>query len=65
MQIYVKEWPNRAATLYTETGEELCTFPGIDAALALCPDGDATLGDLLDRHDIGALRTLIDACRAV
>jgi hypothetical protein len=44
MQIYVKEWPNRAATLYAEIGEELWTFSSLER---------------LERGDIGALRVLM------
>lgn len=61
MQIYIKEWPNRAATLYSEGGEELWTFASIESALALCLDGTAALRELLDRGDIGTLRALFDA----
>jgi hypothetical protein len=59
MQIYVKEWPNRAATLYTEAGEELWTFPNIESAMALCVDWAAPLREILDRGDVGSLRTLL------
>lgn len=61
MQIYVKEWPNRAATLYSDMGEELWTFASIDSALARCLDVTAALGDLPDRGDVGMLRALFDA----
>lgn len=59
MQIYVKEWPNRAATLYTEAGEELWTFPSIESAMALCADWSATFREMLERGDIGSLHALI------
>jgi hypothetical protein len=60
MQIYVKEWPNRAATLYAETGEELWTFSSLESAMALCVEGGcAALGEMLERGDIGALRVLM------
>ncbi|MBK8162514.1 MAG: hypothetical protein IPK65_05020 [Gammaproteobacteria bacterium] len=64
MQIYVKEWPNRAATLYTEAGEELWTFPSIESATALCLDRSAALGEILGRGDIGSLRALIGGLTA-
>ncbi|MCC6208267.1 MAG: hypothetical protein IT488_08950 [Gammaproteobacteria bacterium] len=60
MRIYVKEWPNRAATLYSDAGEELCTFPSIESALALCLEGAVALNELLGRGDIGAPSARID-----
>lgn len=64
MRIYIKEWPNRAATLYTEAGEELCTFPGLDAALVFCQDARVALADLLERGDIETLRAVAGARHA-
>jgi hypothetical protein len=60
MQIYVKLWPNRAATLYTEAGEELWTFPSLEGAMALCLDYSITLGEALKRGDIDSLRALLN-----
>jgi hypothetical protein len=59
MQIYIKEWPNRAATLYTEAGEELWTFPSLDSAMASWAEGAAALGEMLDCGDVGLLHALI------
>lgn len=59
MQIYVKEWPNRAATLYSEAGEELWTFPSLESAMAACLERSASLGELQERGDIGSLHALI------
>lgn len=61
MQIYVKEWPNRAATLYSEAGEELWTFPSLDSALALCREWSGAPGERDGRGDLGALRALLQA----
>lgn len=36
MDIYVKEWPNRAVTLFTDSGEELCTCPDMESAARAC-----------------------------
>jgi hypothetical protein len=60
MQIYIKEWPNRAATLYTEAGEELWTFFSLDSAMALWAEASTVLGRTLDSGDIGRLHALID-----
>ena len=59
MQIYIKEWPNRAATLYTEAGEELWTFPSLESAMALWAEGSAALGETLAGGDAGLLHALI------
>jgi hypothetical protein len=60
MQIYVKLWPNRAATLYSEAGEELWTFPSLEGAMALCLDRSIALGEALERGDIASLRVLLN-----
>jgi hypothetical protein len=59
MQIYVKEWPNRAATLYTDTGEELWTFPSIESAMAMCAGCAAPLGERLDPVEAGMLSIMM------
>ncbi|MGE0289836.1 MAG: hypothetical protein AB7I42_26855 [Bradyrhizobium sp.] len=65
MQIYVKEWPNRAATLYTEAGEELWTFPSLESALALYVDWSFALGERPDCGDICSLHALTGGQAAV
>jgi hypothetical protein len=60
VQIYVKLWPNRAATLYTEAGEELWTFPSLEGAMALCLDCSVTLGEALLRGDVDSLYALLN-----
>jgi hypothetical protein len=61
MQIYVKEWPNRAATLYTEAGEELWTFPNLESAMSLWTAlrEETAAADEMS-GDIGLLHALID-----
>ena len=38
MTFYIKAWPDRSATLMTETGHILWTFPTLDEAMAACRD---------------------------
>ena len=62
MQIYVKEWPNRAATLYTEAGEELWTFPDLESAMTLWTALRVERAAAADEMagDIGLLHALIE-----
>jgi hypothetical protein len=36
MNFYIKEWENRTATLMTDTGQVLWTFPSKAEAYAIC-----------------------------
>ena len=36
MQYYVKEWPDRTATLVAEDGHDLTTFPSLEQAVMAC-----------------------------
>jgi len=38
MNFYIKEWPDRSATLMTIAGHQLFTFKNIDSALTACGD---------------------------
>lgn len=52
-----KGWPNRPATLYAGTREELWTFPSIESAMVLCMDWSVALGEARERGGIGSLHT--------
>jgi len=36
MRVFIKEWPNKTATLLTETGKVVWTFSNIEAARTAC-----------------------------
>jgi len=38
MNFYIKEWPDRSASLMTAAGRQLFTFKSVDSALAACGD---------------------------
>ena len=38
MNFYIKEWPDRTASLMTAAGQRLFTFKSIDSAMAACGD---------------------------
>lgn len=38
MNFYIKEWPDRSASLMTAAGRQLFTFKSIDSALTACGD---------------------------
>jgi len=38
MNLYIKEWPNKTATLMLENGTVMFTFHSVDDALQTCKD---------------------------
>lgn len=38
MNFYIKEWPDRSASLMTAAGRQLFTFKNVDSALTACGD---------------------------
>ncbi len=38
MNFYIKEWPDRSASLMTVTGKRLFTFKSVESAMTACGD---------------------------
>ena len=38
MRVYIKEWPNRTATIISDTGQVIWTFSSTDEARRACSD---------------------------
>lgn len=44
MRVYIKEWPNRTATIMTDTGQVIWTFSSTDEARRACMEWHNLVG---------------------
>jgi hypothetical protein len=60
VQLLIKEWVNRTATVMTENGQVLWTFSSLAAARAACREWQALSGD----EPVTCLEESVPACAA-
>lgn len=50
MNFFIKEWPNKSATLMTENGTVLWTFANVDEARRVCEEWYKVQDQDIDYH---------------
>jgi len=64
MRLFIKEWPNKTATIMTENGQVVWTFSSSEKARHACQEWFAMLAEEIEYCEILDEERLADSCLA-
>jgi hypothetical protein len=64
MKLFIKEWPNKTATIMTETGQVVWTFSNREMARHACQEWFTTLAENVEYCEILDEEPLARSCLA-
>jgi hypothetical protein len=64
MKLFIKEWPNKTATIMTETGQVVWTFSNREMARHACQEWFTTLAENVEYCEILDEEHLARSCLA-
>jgi hypothetical protein len=64
MKLFIKEWPNKTATIMTETGQVVWTFSNREIARHACQEWFTTLAENVEYCEILDEEHLVRSCLA-
>jgi hypothetical protein len=64
MKLFIKEWPNKTATIMTESGQVVWTFSNREIARDACRAWFTTLADKIEYCEILDEDSLANPCAA-